>query len=325
MTLSRRTWLTASALALIGSALHAQGGDKPPIRILVGLPPGGGTDAIARYIAERLREPLGRPVIIDNRIGVGGRLAGDALMTAAPDGLTWMIAPNATPTFQTLVFGKQTKWDIWRDFAPVAGLTSYPLGMAVNAELGIHNVQEFVQWVRAHPHKASFGTPGTGGQNHFLGVQFAKVAGIELPMTPYKGTPPMITDLIGGHVPAGISLMDELIKHRKSGKLKVIGIFSDQRSELVPDIPTFAEQGYKVSSGDAWTAMWAPAKTPVAEIARMQQALQKVLAQPQVKEYLMERLSVVPHYRNAEEMARLQRHELATWAPIIKASGFQPD
>ena len=324
MQLTRRTVLASAGLTLAAPLLHAQP-EKPPSRSLLGLPPGGGTDAIARYIADRLREPLGQPVIIESRVGVGGRLAADALMTAAPDGLTYMIAPNATPTFQTLVFGKQIKWDIWRDFAPVAGLTSYPLGMAVNNDLGVNNVKEFVAWAKAHPGKASFGTPGTGGQNHFLGVQFAKLAGIELPVTPYKGTPPMITDLLGGHVPAGISLMDELIKHQKTGKLKVIGIFSDKRSELMPEIPTFAEQGYKVSSGDAWTAMWAPAKTPTAEIARMQQALQKVLSNPQVKEDLMTRLSVVPHYRNAEEMARVQREELATWEPIIKASGFKPD
>jgi len=325
MTLTRRDWLLASGAALSSPLLRAQGPDKPPIRILVGLPPGGGTDAIARYIADKLREPLGQPVIIESRVGVGGRLAADALMTAAPDGLTYMIAPNATPTFQTLVFGPQLKWNLWRDFAPVAALTSYPLGMAVNADLGVSNVREFVQWVKANPGKASFGTPGTGGQNHFLGVQFARVAGIELPVTPYKGTPPMITDLIGGHVPAGISLMDELIKHQKSGKLRIIGIFSDKRSELMPEIPTFAEQGYKVSSGDAWTAMWAPARTPAAEIARVQQALQKILASPQVKEYLMTRLSVVPHYRNADEMAKLQREEIATWEPIIKASGFKPE
>ena len=257
MTSTRREWLLVASALLSSPLLRAQVSDKPTIRILVGLPPGGGTDSIARYIAEKLREQLGQPVIIDSRVGVGGRLAADALMTAAPDGLTWMIAPNATPTFQTLVFGPQLKWNIWRDFAPVAGLVSYPLGMAVNADLGVNNVQEFVQWAKANPNKASFGTPGTGGQNHFLGVQFAKVAGIELTVTPYKGTPPMINDLLGGHVPAGISLMDELIKHQRSGKLRVIGIFSDKRSELMPDIPTFAEQGYKVSSGDAWTAMWA--------------------------------------------------------------------
>jgi tripartite-type tricarboxylate transporter receptor subunit TctC len=322
--LTRRALLGAVGLAATPTLLRAQA-DKPAIKILLGLPPGGGTDAIARYVAERLREELGQPVIIESRVGVGGRLAADALMAAAPDGLTYMIAPNATPTFQTLVFGPQLKWNLWRDFAPVAGIASYPLGMAVNADLGVSSVAEFVQWVKTNPQKASFGTPGTGGQNHFLGVQFAKVAGIELPVTPYRGTPPMITDLLGGHVPAGISLMDELMKHHKSGKLRVLGIFSDKRSELMPDIPTFAEQGFKVSSGDGWTAMWAPAKTPPAELTRMQDALQKVLAQPQVREYLMTRLSVMPHFRNAEAMARAQRDELARWEPIIKASGFKPE
>ena len=321
--LSRRQLLLASSTLLAPALGHAQ--DKPTIRILLGLPPGGGTDSIARYIADKLREQLGQPVIIESRVGVGGRLAADALMAAPPDGLTYMIAPNATPTFQTLVFGPQLKWNIWRDFAPVAGLASYPLGMAVNADLGVKNVKEFVQWAKANPGKASFGTPGTGGQNHFLGVQFAKVAGIDLPMTPYKGTPPMITDLLGGHVPSGISLMDELMKHQKSGKLRVIGIFSDKRSELMPDIPTFAEQGFPVSSGDAWTAMWAPIKTPATEITRVQQALQKILVNPQVKDYLMTRLSVVPDSRSADEMAKAQRDELATWEPIIKASGFKPD
>jgi tripartite-type tricarboxylate transporter receptor subunit TctC len=325
MKLDRRNWLMASGLALATPALWAQSSDKPVIRILLGLPPGGGTDSIARYIAEKLREQLGQTVIIESRIGVGGRLAADALMTAAPDGLTYMIAPNATPTFQTLVFGPQLKWNIWRDFAPVAGLVSYPLGMAVSSSTGVTNAKEFVQWVKANPKKASFGTPGLGGQNHFLGLQFAKLAGIDLPVTPYKGTPPMITDLLGGHVPAGVTLMDELLKHQSTGKLRVIGIFSDKRSEMMPTIPTFAEQGFNVSSGDGWTAMWAPAKTPPAEIARMQQALQKILANPQVKDYLMTRLAVVPHYRNAQEMAQAQRDELSTWEPIVKASGFKPD
>ena len=325
MKLNRRNLLLTSSLSLAAPTLWAQSQDKPVIRILMGLPPGGGTDSIARYLADKLREQLGQPVIIESRIGVGGRLAADALMNATPDGLTYMIAPNATPTFQTLVFGPQLKWNIWRDFAPVAGLVSYPLGMATSLDTGTTNAREFVQWVKANPNKASFGTPGLGGQNHFLGLQFAKVAGINLPVTPYKGTPPLVTDLLGGHIPAAVTLMDELLKHQNAGKLRVLGIFSDKRSELMPDIPTFAEQGFKVSSGDGWTAMWAPAKTPTAEISRMQQALQKILANPQVKEYLMTRLAVMPHYRNAQEMAKTQRDEIATWEPIVKASGFKPD
>lgn len=321
---TRRRLLLAAAAGLAPALLRAQP-EKPVLRILVGLPPGGGTDAIARAIADRLPAHLGQPVMIDNRVGVGGRLACDALKAAKADGLTWMMAPNATPTFQTLVFGSQLKWDLWRDFAPVAALASYPLGMAVSTATGASNVPEFVQWVREHPNEASFGTPGLGGQNHFLGAQFAKATGIDLPVTPYKGTPPLITDLVGGHVPAAVTLMDEMLKHHRSGRVRVIGIFSDQRSELMPDIPTMAEQGVKMLPSEGWTAMWAPARTPPAEIARMQQALREVLQTPAVRELMLTRLSVVPTYQDAAQMARRQREELAAWAPIIKASGFKPE
>ncbi len=325
MTINRRRALSFTCVALAAPlALTARAQDKPVIRILLGLPPGGGTDAIARVIADRLPELLGQPVIIDSRVGVGGRLAADALMAAKPDGLTYMIAPNATPTFQTLVFGSQIKWDIWRDFAPVAGLVSYPLGMAVSTSTGVTNVREFVEWVKKNPN-ASFGTPGLGGQNHFLGVAFAKAAGINLPVTPYKGTPPLMTDLMGGHVPAAVTLMDQMLAQHRAGKVRVIGIFSDKRSELMPDIPTMAEQGINVASGDGWTAMWAPAKTPAAEIERMQAAVQKVLAMPAVRDILTTKLSVTPYYRDAHQMAQAQRAEMAVWEPIIKASGFKPE
>jgi tripartite-type tricarboxylate transporter receptor subunit TctC len=328
MTNHRRHLLLAAAsaaLAALAVPLTAAAQDKPVIRILVGLPPGGGTDAIARVVADRLPALLGQPVIIENRIGAGGRLAADELMRARPDGLTYMIAPNATPTFQTLVFGPQLKWDLWRDFTPVASLASYPLGMAVGLHTGAGDVRQFIAWVKDHPAQASFGTPGLGGQNHFLGEQFAKAAGVDLPVTPYKGTPPLITDLVGGHVPAAVTLLDETMKFHRSGKVKVIGIFSAKRSPLVPDIPTMAEQGIKVPDAEGWTAMWAPAKTPAAELARMQAALKQVLALPEVREAMTSRLSVLPDYRDAAQTADRQRAELATWAPIVKASGFKPE
>ncbi|HEU0201317.1 MAG TPA: tripartite tricarboxylate transporter substrate-binding protein [Burkholderiaceae bacterium] len=322
----RRLLLAAGSAALTAPfATLTRAQDKPVIRILVGLPAGGGTDAIARYIAERLREELGQPIIVDNKVGVGGRLAANALLDAAPDGLTYMIAPNATPTFQMLVFGHQLKWNIVRDFAAVAALTSYPLGMAVSPNIGVNNAREFIEWAKANPKEASFGTPGLGGQNHFLGVHFAKAAGIDLRVVPYKGTPPLISDLLGGHVPAAVTLMDEMLKHHRAGAVRVIGVFTEKRSELMPDIPTMAEQGIKVTSGEGWTGMWAPAKTPPAELKRMQRALQKILAARETREFMTTRLVVVPHFRDAQQMVELQRAELATWEPIIKASGFKPE
>lgn len=320
----RRRRLLAATLA--APVLARAQGDKPVIRVLMGLPPGGGTDAIARVIVDKLPAELGQPVIIESKVGAGGRLAADALLAAAPDGLTYMIAPNATPTFQQLVFGPPAvRWDVLRDFTPVAALAAYPLGMAVSLATGAANVREFIDWVKKNPDKATLGTPGLGGQNHFLGVQFAREAGIALPVTPYKGTPPMVTDLLGGHVPSAISLMDGMLAHHRAGKLRVIGLFTEKRSELMPDIPTFAEQGFKVTSGEAWTGMWAPGRTPAAEVERMQRALQKVLAQPAVRETLCTRLMVSPRYLGGAEMAALQRAELAHWEPIIKASGFKPE
>lgn len=321
----RRLLLAAGASLCFPAIARADLRGKPPIRILVGLPPGGGTDAIARYFADALPPLLGQPVIVESHIGAGGRLAADVLKTAAPDGLTYMIAPNATPTFQTLVFGKQLKWDLWRDFTPVAGLVSYPTAMAASPATGAHDAASFLRWARANAAQASYGVPGLGGQNHFLGVQFAKVANAPLAVAPYKGTPPMVTDLLGGHIPAGITLLQDLLRYHRAGKLKLLGVFSDTRSPLAPDIPTMAEQGYAVRCGDAWTAIWAPAHTPATETTRMQAALKTILASPKTRDTLMTQLAVVPDYLDGAQAATRQRTELETWAPIIRASGFRAE
>jgi tripartite-type tricarboxylate transporter receptor subunit TctC len=323
MPLTRRHLLAtgATALAMPGLALA----QKPPIKVLVGFPPGGATDAIARLITDKLPNLLGQPVVIENRPGVGGRIAADAVLAAPADGLTFMVAPNATPTFQMLVFRDQLKWNILRDFAPVASFASYPLGMGVAQNTGASTAREFVEWCRKNPTKASFGTPGTGGQNHFLGVQLARTIGMELQVAPYKGSPPMVTDLVGGHLPSAISLMDGMMAHHRAGRIKVIGIFTKERSPLMPDIPTFAEQGIHVTSGEGWTGMWARAGTPAGEVTRMQNAIRDILQMPEVKEAMTQRLWAQPVFRAATELDVMQRAELAHWEPIIKASGFKPE
>jgi tripartite-type tricarboxylate transporter receptor subunit TctC len=322
MKLSRRHILLASAAALAAPlAAHAQ--TRQAIKVLVGFPPGGATDAITRAIVDRLPPLLDQPVIIENRPGAGGRIAADAVLQAPSDGLTYMVAPNATPTFLTLVPGQNIRWNILKDFAPVASVANYPLGMGVAQNIGVNNAREFVEWARRNPGKATFGTPGTGGQNHFLGLQLARTAGIELTLAPYKGSPPMVTDLVGGHVPAAISLMDGLMTHHRAGRIKVIGVFTKERSPLMPDIPTFAEQGIDVTSGEGWTGMWAKAGTPAGEIQRMQNAVQKILAMPDVRELMSQRLWVHPQYRDGAAMDAVLRAELAHWEPIIKASGFK--
>ena len=324
MTLYRRS-LWCVFVALLCVSLMASAQTRAPLRLVVGFPPGGATDAITRALADKLPQVLGQPVLVDNRPGVGGRLAADLVLSLPADGLTFMVAPNATPTFQMLVFKDQLKWNSVRDFVPVASFASYPLGMGVPANLGVNNAREFVEWVKRNPGKASFGTPGTGGQNHFLGVQLARTAGIDLPVTPYKGSPPMVTDLVGGHVPSAISLLDGMMAQHRAGKIKVIGVFTKERSPLMPDIPTFAEQGFDVTSGEGWTGVWAKTGTPTLEVQRLEKAIAQVLQLPDVKDLMSQRLMVNPVYRNSVQMDALQRAELAHWEPIIRASGFKPD
>jgi tripartite-type tricarboxylate transporter receptor subunit TctC len=324
MRIDRRRLLLAVATGIVWPAVHAQG-DKPPIKVWVGFPPGGATDAIARVITDKLPALLGQPVVVENKPGAGGRLAAEAVLAAPADGLTLMIAPNATPTFLTLVPGHNIKWDILRDFAPVCAMASYPLGMGVALHTGASNAREFIEWVKKNPGKGTYGTPGLGGQNAFLGLQFAKTAGIDLPVTPYKGSPPMVTDLVGGHVASAVSLLDGMMAHHRAGKIKVIGVFTKERSPLMPDVPTFAEQGIDITSGEGWTGMWAKAGTPAAELERLQRAVQQVLQMPDVKDTMSNRLWAHPHFRNAAETDALLRAELAHWEPIIRASGFKQE
>ncbi len=322
---ARRRLLLAAATTLLTTGFAHGQADKSTIKLLVGFAPGGGTDAVARLVADKLQGVLGQPVIVENLAGAGGRLAANALVAAAPDGNTYMVANNAVHTFQSLVFPGQIKWHYRRDFAPVAGLTTYALGMAVSAAIPVRSVPDYIKWVKANPAKATFGSTGLGGQTHFLGMQLAKDTATDLQVIPYKGVTPMVTDLIAGHLPAAIGLMDDMLKFHRAGELRVIGVFSDKRSPLAPEIPTFAEQGLQNLRSEAWQGLWAPAKTPKAQIDRMQDAVRKVLEMPDVKEIMTTRLSVMPQFRTAAELARLQEAEMAYWEPIIKNSGFKPE
>jgi tripartite-type tricarboxylate transporter receptor subunit TctC len=325
MTLPR-TLKTALAGFALGVAFAAPAQDKPPIRLLVGFAPGGSTDTVARVLAEKLRGSLGQPVIVENKPGAGGRLAAETLRNSAPDGLTYMVAPNATGVFQALLYPVSVlKYDLLNDLAPVAVVVSYPLALAVGTRTGVSTAKEYVAFVKGKPENGMFGSAGLGGHTHFTGLQFGKAAGLDMNVVPYKGNGPLVTDLLGGQVPAGIMTAGDIAQHRKTGAVKLVGVFGDQRSPLLPDVPTMLEQGYNVDTGDAWTGVWAPAKTPKAELDRLQAALKQVLAMPDVRDILIHKQTMQPDFRPAAELDQLQRKELAYWGPVIKATGFRPE
>ncbi|MDR3455140.1 MAG: tripartite tricarboxylate transporter substrate-binding protein [Rhodoferax sp.] len=258
--------------------------------------------------------------------GAGSRLANQSLKASAPDGRTFLIAPNSGPVFLDILYPRTVLgYDVLTDFAPVATLTTFPLGMVVQSSLGVQNAREYVAWAHDHPKEASFGSAGAGSHTHFAGMQLAQATGISLQVIPYRGNGPVNVDLQGGQLPAAIMAASDFAQYRNNPKLRIIGIFSKQRSSLVPEVPTFVEQGINAISGDAWMGMWTSANTPKADIDRMQNALKKILATPEFEESLRTTLTMEPMFKTAAEMDKLQRAELQMWRPIIKASGFTPE
>jgi tripartite-type tricarboxylate transporter receptor subunit TctC len=317
---------TLLAAAILGLGAGAQAQDKLPVRIIVGFAPGGSTDTVARLLAEKLRQPLGQTVIVENKPGAGGQLAAQALKNAAPDGLTYMLAPNATAVFQHVLYPPSVlKYDLLTDLAPVAMVVSYPLALAVNTRTGVNNAKDYVAWVKAHPKESSFGTAGLGGHTHFSGLQLAKAAGVDLGVVPYRGNGPLVTDLVGGQVAAGIMTAGDIAPHQRGGQVKVIAVFGAKRSPLLPEVPTLLEQGFNVDTGDAWTALWAPARTPKAEMERMQAAVQQVLALPEVRDILSTKQTMTPDFRPGTEVDALVRKEIGYWGGVVKATGFRPE
>lgn len=322
---NRKTFNTLLAATLLGLGLGAQAQDRPPMKILVGFPPGGASDNLARLLADKLRDQLKQQVIVENRPGVGGRLAAQAVKAAKPDGLTYMVAPNATFVFQHLTFPvKDLGYDMTTDFTSVAQLTSYPMAMVVNANTGVKDAKGYVTWLKGAADRVTFGTAGAGGDTHFNGLQFGKIAGVAMQVVPYRGNGPLVIDLVGGQINTGIMVAGDAIQHIRTGKLNAVGIFAPKRSPLMPEVPTMAEQGFDTGGNNGWMGMWGPANLPRAELERMQNALRTVLDMPDVKQAIVNNFVQVSEFRGSADVDRQLKAELDHWGPIIKASGFKP-
>ncbi len=319
-------WPLAASLSLGLAAPRATRAQSDrPIRLLVGFPPGGGSDRIARILADKLREPLGQGVIVENRPGVGGRLAAAAVKDAAPDGHTFMLAPNATLTFQHLTYPVETlRYDMTKDFTSVARVNSYPMAMVVHQSVPAKTANEYATWLKANPDKGTFGTAGQGGDTHFNGLQFGKVAGVKMTVVPYRGNGPLVNDLVGAQILTGNMVAGDALEFVKAGKLRYIGVFAKQRSPLLPDVPTMAEQGFDTGGDNGWMGIWGPAGLPKAVRERIEGALKQVLAQPDVKDMLAKNFAQVADFAPGAEVDRILAAELAHWGPVIRASGFTP-
>jgi tripartite-type tricarboxylate transporter receptor subunit TctC len=318
-SLLRRT-LAALCLAAVTPLTHAQGDST--VRLMVGFPAGGGTDAIARLLADRLKDPLGAPVVVENRAGAGGQLAAQALKAAAPDGKTLFLSHDHSISILPQVV-KNAGFDPAKDFTAVAGFATFVNAFAVSGGTPAKSLNEYLAWVRGSGAKGNVGVPAPASVPEFLVKVIGEKYRLDLAPVPYKGSAPMMADMMGNQIGAGVGSIPDFIEFHKAGKIRVVAVLGGARQATLPDVPTFAELGLTGFEDVPYYGVFAPAGTPKAAIDRFGDAMAKVLAQPDVRERLTA-MGLTVGYMPSAQLAAREHAYTATWAKIIKASGFTP-
>ncbi|MBX9816838.1 MAG: Bug family tripartite tricarboxylate transporter substrate binding protein [Burkholderiaceae bacterium] len=306
------------AVMLAAGVVQAQSG---PVRLLVGFPPGGGTDAIARTLADKLKDQLGMPVVVDNKAGAGGQLAAQALKAAAPDGLTLFLSHDHTISILPQVV-KNPGYDSAKDFVPVAGFATFVNALAVSGGTPAKSVNEYVSWVKAQgAGKGTVGVPAPASTPEFLVKVIGQKYGLDLQSAPYRGSAPMMADMLGNQIAAGTGSVPDFIENHKAGKIRVVAVLGGARQAILPDVPTFAELGLAGFEDLPYYGIFAPAGTPKTSIDKFSDALAKVLTQPDVKERLTA-MGLTVGFMDQATLAKREQAYTKVWAKLIKDSGF---
>ena len=312
----------AFGASLLGGVAHAQG-SATPIRIMVGFPPGGGTDAIARSLADKLKDQLNQPVVVDNRAGAGGQIAAQALKAAMPDGNTLFLSHDHTISILPLVT-KNPGFDPARDFVPVAGFATFVNAFAVSGGTPAKTFPEYLAWVRQQGGgKGNVGVPAPASVPEFLVKLIGQKYNLDLQAAPYRGSAPMMGDMLGNQIGAGVGSVPDFIENHKAGKIRVVAVMGSARQAALPDVPTFAELGLAGFEDVPYYGIFAPAGTPQAAIDRFADALAKVLAQPDLRDRLTT-MGLTVGFMPQQQLGSREKAYTQTWTRIIKNSGFQP-
>lgn len=321
-TRRRATQTLLASLLALGATAPALAQDTPA-KILVGFPAGGSFDAIARIVADKMKTELGRPVLVENKPGAGGRLAVDILKTSPADGSVMMLGPDALTALYPFTF-KKLSYDPKKDLVPVGTVAEFPFAMAAGADPKVNTLAEYAAWAKKNPNKANYGIPALGAPHHFFGMVLGDAIGVKMENVPFQGSAPIATALMGGHVSSAIDVLSSLVENHKGGKIRVLAVSSEQRAPQLPDVPTFAEAGYPTITGMGFNALYAPANTPAAAVAAWNKGLAKVMTLPDVKEKLFA-MGFLPVGKPVEELVARNAASVKRWEPVIKASGFTAD
>jgi len=324
---SRRQGLVA-ALALAATTFTGLAQAQQPltgktVKILVGFPPGGGTDAIARVLAEHLKDELGATVIVENKPGAGGQLAAQALKAATPDGTTVFLSHDHSISILPQVV-KTPGFDPAVDFVPVAGFATFVNSFAVSGGTPAKSFNDYVGWIKTSGGgKGAVGVPAPASVPEFLVKLVAEKYKLDLIAAPYRGSAPMMADMLGNQIAAGVGSVPDFIENHKSGKLRIVAVLGGSRQPALPDVPTFAELGLAGFEDVPYYGVFAPTGTPKPALDQISAALAKTLAKPAVHDRLTTMGLTVGHM-SGEQLGQRERAYTATWAKIIKATGFVP-
>lgn len=312
---SRRRWL-AGALALACGGTWAQAANEQPIRLLVGYAAGGPVDAVARQFAPLLSKALGQPVVVENRAGAGGALAGDTVAKAAPNGLTLYFAASPTITISPNVL-KAMPFDPGKDITPIAPILSYANVLVINKDLPFKTLPELVAHAKANPGKLAYGSAGVGASNHLSGELFARRAGIELNHIPYKGNAPAMTDVIGGQLAMMFDIIGTGRNYVNSGRVRAVAVTSKDRNASMPDVPSMRELGIADYDVGGWYGLYGPPRMPAEMVQRLHTAVQRTLALDEFKAKLAEQ-GYDLWQGSPQTLQDRATRERALWATVTK-------
>jgi tripartite-type tricarboxylate transporter receptor subunit TctC len=320
--MDRRSALISIA-ALGATPRLAAAQDARPLEWVVGYAPGGGSDIVARTVAEAMRASLGRTIVVANKPGAATNIAAEYVARSKDVGNVMMTADFATLAANPSLFSK-LPYDPDRDFVPVGLLARFPLLLVVPPSVPAKNFREFAAWAKSQKDPVPFASAGPGSPHHLAGELFAERSGLRMQHVPYRGAGPAVQDLVGGQIPTGFMDTASVQQHLVSGKLRAIGVASPARLKTMPDIPTFAEQGLKGFEAYAWQGVVVPAGTPPETVAKLAKALQEALGSTAVKaRFQVLALEALPG--SPQQMAEYARAERERWGRLIKANNISLD
>ena len=317
--MKRRHFAAAAAASLALPAAFAQ--DKTT-RILVGFPPGGSADIIARLLAEKLRPALNQNVIVENRPGAAGRVVLGEIKRAAPDGHTLVVSPSGAMVIAPWLYSN-LGYDPIKDFTPVSRLSVFDFAITAGPAAPAGDIKAVLAWMKANPSKAQYATSGAGTVPHFAGQLLSQAAGVTLQHIPYKGGAPAAQDLIGGQVPLMVDTASETLEHHKAGKVRILAVTGEQRTRALPDVPTLKEAGIDMTA-DAYFGMFGPPGMSAEVVQRIDRAVAQALRAPDVQEKIYA-FGLVPSHAPSAELMKTQVAHLKRWEAPIKSSGFKAE